>query len=540
MKIGKLMILATTLLIGSLATLVGCSEEETAPSGESSSSTTTTSSTTTSSTSSTEMSTIETERNLKYDFSKWNSLFGSPTTDQANDLVLTPDGKYTYVVGYAMGNVLNHTNNGWGDIILTKHKPTGELIWAFGLGSPGHDVGYGIALSPDNRYIYIVGEAGADIDDQTNQGGADILIAKYDSRGIKVWTKLIGSPSADKGMGIAISPDNQYIYIVGYTDGTIFGDPSGRDAFIAKLTVEGTLEWGELLTSNATYSDEAYNVVVSPDGNAIYMAGVTRGNMPGNTNPAIGVEDLFVAKYTPEGTVSWIKQLGAPNSDYAYNLALSPDGNYVYVVGRTYGNLDGETNSGNDDAFIVKYDSAGTKQWTKLFGTPASDYANGVVVGTSGMIYVTGITCGDLNGSTNNGGCDAFITKHTPDGTITKTILLGSPTGDAGTAITISPNEHFAVIAGYASGYMPNLTPGSYHHGAKDMLTSKAILADTDGIGNLTNCTPTFSDINDTINIEASGTLQDIQVGVTIAATCTQDVDIYLKHGDTLYRTLYR
>ena len=38
--------------------------------------------------------------------------------------------------------------------------------------------------------------------------------------------------------------------------------------------------------------------------------------------------------------------------------------NNLYLVGQPEGNLDGNTNLGGNDLFLVKYDSAGTKQWT--------------------------------------------------------------------------------------------------------------------------------------------------------------------------------
>ena len=56
-----------------------------------------------------------------------------------------------------------------------------------------------------------------------------------------------------------------------------------------------------------------------------------------------------------------VQQLGTSSSDYAYGVATDPSGN-VYVTGGTYGGLDGNTNAGNSDLFVVKYNSSGTKQ----------------------------------------------------------------------------------------------------------------------------------------------------------------------------------
>ena len=43
------------------------------------------------------------------------------------------------------------------------------------------------------------------------------------------------------------------------------------------------------------------------------------------------------------------------------------------MTGYTGGGLDGNTSSGGKDIFLIKYDSSGTKQWTKQLGTSSGD-----------------------------------------------------------------------------------------------------------------------------------------------------------------------
>ena len=80
-------------------------------------------------------------------------------------------------------------------------------------------------------------------------------------------------------------------------------------------------------------------------------------------------------------------------NDYANGVATDSSGN-VYVTGGTKGGLDGNTSAGNTDLFVVKYNSSGTKQWTKQLGTSNDDYAKGVATDSSGNVYVTGNTFG--------------------------------------------------------------------------------------------------------------------------------------------------
>jgi hypothetical protein len=60
-------------------------------------------------------------------------------------------------------------------------------------------------------------------------------------------------------------------------------------------------------------------------------------------------------------TTTWTKQLGTSSSDKGRGVTTDSSDN-IYVTGQTQGGLDGNTNSGNYDIFLVKYDSSGTKQ----------------------------------------------------------------------------------------------------------------------------------------------------------------------------------
>ena len=85
---------------------------------------------------------------------------------------------------------------------------------------------------------------------------------------------------------------------------------------------------------------------------------------------------------------------------------------------------------GSSILFLVKYNSSGTKQWTKQLGTSSDDYGRGVTTDSSGNIYVIGDTDGGLDGNTNMGGecespyenktipcSDVFLVKYNSSGT---------------------------------------------------------------------------------------------------------------------------
>ena len=129
------------------------------------------------------------------------------------------------------------------------------------------------------------------------------------------------------------------------------------------------------------------------------------------------VEVKKVEKVNESGTKQWTQQMGTSSDDKGNGVTTDSSGN-IYVTGKTGGGgLDGNTNSGDYDIFLVKYNSSGTKQWTKQLGTSSDDYGNGVTTDSSGNIYVTGVTGGGLDGNTSSGIMDIFLVKYNSSGT---------------------------------------------------------------------------------------------------------------------------
>ncbi|MDH7499643.1 MAG: SBBP repeat-containing protein [candidate division NC10 bacterium] len=71
-----------------------------------------------------------------------------------------------------------------------------------------------------------------------------------------------------------------------------------------------------------------------------------------------------------------------------------------------------------NDLFLAKYDSAGNWQWTRQLGTTADDVGYGVALDSTDNIYITGFTGGGLDGNTNVGGLDVFVVKYDSSGNL--------------------------------------------------------------------------------------------------------------------------
>lgn len=60
-----------------------------------------------------------------------------------------------------------------------------------------------------------------------------------------------------------------------------------------------------------------------------------------------------------------------------YLVAVDSSSGSVYVTGYVAGELDGQTNAGSRDIALLKYDSLGVWQWTRLKGTTGNDFGYG-------------------------------------------------------------------------------------------------------------------------------------------------------------------
>ncbi len=340
----------------------------------------------------------------------------------------------TGVAADGSGNVYitGRTNDGLGggassrdfDVFVMKNGPTGTNQWTRLSGSAYDDMAQGVAVDNGGN-VYLAGRTQYN-PDNTDDMTSNLLLEKYDGSGNGQWYLILGA-DGDTGANAVAADNSGNIYVAGYTYGSIDGNPGagGEDLFVAKVDGGGNVLWARQLGTPA--SDYAIGVAVDNVGN-VYVAGSTLGGLDGYASA--GRSDLFLVKYDAGGNKAWTRQLGTSSDDCATGVCTDGAGNVV-VSGYTYGNLDGNTNAGNIDLFVVKYDSAGNKSWSRQMGTPTWDYANAVAADRDGNIYVGGESYGGLDGNTNAGSWDLVLVKFDAAGTRQWTRQYGTANGES-------------------------------------------------------------------------------------------------------------
>lgn len=235
---------------------------------------------------------------------------------------------------------------------------------------------------------------------------------------IPSWIRQFGSDAIDFPAGVGVdSAGNSYI--VGTTYGALPGqiNAGGDDILLRSYDSTGTERWTHQFGTSA--EDATTGMAVDSQGTS-YVAGYTYGTLSGTTNT--GARDTFLRIYDSTGAEIWTRQFGSPDDDWAMGITVDPTGN-SYIISSTAGALPGQTNSGDTDLFLRKYDSTGTEEWTRQFGTPSNDFAFGVTADSQSKIYVIGDTVGTFPGQTSAGWVDAFLIKF-EELTVTATVAL--------------------------------------------------------------------------------------------------------------------
>src|SRR5439155_18267325 len=162
----------------------------------------------------------------------------------------------------------------------------------------------------------------------------------------------------------------------------------GFDIFVAKYSAAGSHLWSKRL--GGTGDDFAFSLAVDGSGNVVvagYFPGVV--NFGGGPLTSAGLNDLFVAKYTADGSYVWAKRLGGAANDRGAVVAVDGSGN-VLMSGFYEGTVDfggGPMTSyaGGDNVFVAKYSAAtGAYLWSKVFIQTSSNYAYGIAADSSG------------------------------------------------------------------------------------------------------------------------------------------------------------
>ena len=234
-------------------------------------------------------------------------------------------------------------------------EANGSPIEQTHVDGPGPD-GLGLAISPDGNHVYVTSSSGDDAVTVFSRNSGTGALALVEVHEDDASPETNGSPIVqthlDYSLGVAVSADGNHVYVTSAIDDavTVFSRNSGTGA----LTLVEVHEDNESPEANGspiaqTHLDNAFAVVISPDGNHVYVTSpaddaVTVFSRSGGTG-ALTLVEVHEDNGSPEANGSPITQTHLAG---AAGVAISADGNHVYVV------------NADDDAVTVFSRNSGT------------------------------------------------------------------------------------------------------------------------------------------------------------------------------------
>lgn len=279
------------------------------------------------------------------------------------------------------------------------------------------------------------------------QGQTDAFITKYDPSGNVIWAKGVGGTNAD--YITALCTDNSgNLYFTGFHASatlncgsmTLQGYGGAHNVFAGKCDANGNMIWlsGSGIGtcnnySNAIAVDASGNVYITGNftNNSITFGSYTLVN--GNPASAGSNMNLFLAKFDANGNHVWAKKAGGPDYAKSNGVCVDPSGN-VFITGTFRGvpiSFDAITltPTGQYDMFLAKFDASGNAVWAKSSSGSREEEGRAIGSDASGNIYVTGFYFSPtftIDGSTINNTYptgipheNIFLAKYTNAGSLT-------------------------------------------------------------------------------------------------------------------------
>jgi|GEM_PF-1210249 len=413
-------------------------------------------------------------------------------------------------VGFALGNY-DHSQ----PLIIDP-----VLDWSTYLGGSIEDYAFATAVDSSGN-VYLTGTAGStDFPTVNPIYGTkgydwDVFVAKINAAGTAIVysTYLSANGWNEYGTGIAVDSSGN-VYVTGATNATDFpgvtagsiqpsfgGTGSNRDAFAVKINAAGNaIVWATYLGGSG--DDLADGITVDSSGNT-YVAGDTQGGVPWIGTGAIqstyggGYYDGFVIKIDTSGAKVWSTYLGDSGDDGLEAIRIDGSGN-AWIAGSTNASWPGVTgsslqpsNAGNTDVTVTEINAAGNAiSYATYLGDSGDDYIGGMVLDSSGNIYMTGYTdstsfpgvTGSSIQPSNAGSYDIWVAKLGSGATaITWATFLGGSDWDEGLKLDVDSSGNVYLNGSTASTNFPvsNAIQSTFGGGDDDVVIAKINAAGT-------------------------------------------------------------
>ncbi|TMB58175.1 MAG: PKD domain-containing protein, partial [Deltaproteobacteria bacterium] len=295
----------------------------------------------------------------------WSRAFGGGLNDVGNGVAVDSGGNVV-IIGTASGTVSFGggpiTANGY-TVVVAKFSPAGAHLWSRGFGDSFSNSGNGVAVDASGNAV-MTGRVESTVD---FGGGAlisaavDIFLAKLSPTGGHLWSRHFGSGLATHaGNGVACDGSGNVLVTGSFENSIDLGAGwttsfAHKDVFVAKYSPAGAYLWSRL--AGGLYDDAGRGIAVDRSGKVV-VTGTFQAAVNFGTGSLIsaGRTDIFVARYSPDGTPLVAQRFGSADFDAGNAVAVDGSGRPVVTGSYRLGGDFGGTalgGAGMDDIFLV-------------------------------------------------------------------------------------------------------------------------------------------------------------------------------------------
>lgn len=346
----------------------------------------------------------------------WAVRFGGSGEDVANAVAVAGDrvlavGNFfdkLSVQGPDNAPPLDGRGAGSDDIFAVLFDRAGSPQWVWTAGGRDSDGANAVAATPDGGWVLggsFSRHAQFGTTELDAKGKTDAVLIKLSSEGTVEWVKQFGGRYSDSIWRLAVDVAGNVIVqgifadVADWGGGPLkAGGGSDNDVVLAKYDKNGTHLWSKRFGS--AFNEVAGGVAVDPAG-FITMTGSFDQKIDFGQGPinVAGESDIFVARFSPTGELSWARTYGADREDIGFGVAADASGNVV-VAGWFERIVDfgggAKSSYGNRDVFAVKLDATGKHLWSTSFGDRDHDQARAIALDRDGRPVLAGIYRFDL------------------------------------------------------------------------------------------------------------------------------------------------
>lgn len=368
----------------------------------------------------------------------WLETAGSKEDDKALSMDISGDniyitGYFSHICYFGEQRLLTKDRQ---NMFLASYSRQGKIKWVVQAKSDGILRGQAVAADA-NGNVYVTGNFRKSVAFGSYRVSArmdkNAYLAKFDSLGEVQWLKQFGGGNSlitylyvydiecDANNDILVAGEMMgrvRFDQISYTTRSEYlreGALPRREVFMARYSADGKVKWMKSMALEANFGD--MNIAANND---ILITGYFTGSLDGkkkgqalfgrkalHTHPdpfGDNTEDIYVARYSPEGSLRWALAFGGEAQDRGQGISSDRNGN-VYVTGFFTGQMAfGESlieskryRADKKDIFTARINADGSPAWIRRAGSSKEDMGNAIASDPFGNIYISGTFEGNAN-----------------------------------------------------------------------------------------------------------------------------------------------